>query len=192
MRSNRFLGAILILLGCHQALADDDFTKEIVKSTPLTQSLYMLEGAGGNFTALIGQDGTFLVDDDFAPMAEKLLNKLKELKGASPRYIVNTHFHFDHTGSLAGYAKNVKRVIDQISDDYKIVPGHGPLSKKVELEKYQRMILASIETVRKGIKAGRTLEQIQKTGLAAEWESFSHGYLTTDRWLALVYDNLKN
>lgn len=46
MRSTRFLGAILILLGCHQVLADDDFTKEIVKSTPLTQSLYMLEGVG--------------------------------------------------------------------------------------------------------------------------------------------------
>jgi glyoxylase-like metal-dependent hydrolase (beta-lactamase superfamily II) len=101
-------------------------------------------------------------------------------------------FHPEHKGGLEGYAKNVKRVIDQISDDYKIVPGHGPLSNKAELEKYHRMILASIETVRRGIKAGRTLEQVQKAGLATEWESFSHGYLTTDRWLALVYDNLKN
>ena len=50
-------------------------------------------------TALIGGGGVFLVDvDDFAPMADKLLAKLKELKGSSPRYIVNTHFHYDHTG----------------------------------------------------------------------------------------------
>ncbi|HWU43397.1 MAG TPA: hypothetical protein VN132_08165, partial [Bdellovibrio sp.] len=89
------------------------------------------------------------------------------------------------------YAKNVKRVLDQISDDYKIVSGHGPLSGKADLEKYYRMILASIATVRKGIKAGQTLEQIQKTGLAPEWEPFSHGYLTTDGWLALVYKSLK-
>lgn len=53
------------------------------------------------------------------------------------------------------------------------------------------MILASVATVKKGVKAGRSLEQIQKTDLGSEWESFSHGYLTTDKWLALVYKNLK-
>ncbi len=87
-----------IVLGSQFGLADDDFSKEVVKSTPLTSSLHMLEGAGGNITALIGSDGVFLVDDDFAQMADKLLIKLKELKGASPRFIVNTHFHYDHTG----------------------------------------------------------------------------------------------
>lgn len=100
-------------------------------------------------------------------------------------------FHPEHKGSLKGYANNVKKVLDQISDDYKIVSGHGPLSGKADLEKYHRMIRASIETVRKGIKAGRTLDQIKKVGLAPDWESFSHGYLSTDRWIGLVYENLK-
>lgn len=58
----------------------------------------MVEGAGGNITASIGSDGVLLVDDDFAQMADKLLAKLKELKGSTPRYILNTHFHYDHTG----------------------------------------------------------------------------------------------
>src|SRR5262245_61899821 len=80
------------------ARADDEFSKEVVKATPLTQSIYLLEGAGGNMTASIGADGTFLVDDDFAQMSEKLVAKLKELKGGSPRWIVNTHFHYDHSG----------------------------------------------------------------------------------------------
>src|SRR3954470_9423496 len=75
----------------------DDFPAA-VKATPLGGSLYFLEGGGGNMTASIGPDGVLLVDDDFAPMAEKIVAKLRELKGSSPRFIVNTHFHYDHTG----------------------------------------------------------------------------------------------
>src|SRR5262245_4032747 len=73
------------------ASADDDFSKEIFKATPLSATLYMLEGAGGNITASIGVDGVLLVDCDFAEMSEKLVAKLKELKGGSPRFIINTH-----------------------------------------------------------------------------------------------------
>src|SRR5689334_882608 len=78
--------------------SDDDYSKIEFKVTPLTKSIYMLEGAGGNITALIGPDATLLVDDDFAPMADKLVEKLEYLGGESPRYIFNTHFHYDHTG----------------------------------------------------------------------------------------------
>src|SRR5690242_1205881 len=92
------LCALAAILNFQPVMADDDFSNEVIKSTRLTPSLYMLEGAGGNMTALIGSDGVLLVDDDFAPMADKLVRKLKELKGNSPRYIVNTHFHYDHTG----------------------------------------------------------------------------------------------
>ena len=94
-----FAGA-LFLMGpsLTRAVADDDFSKEVVEATALTPSLYFLKGAGGNMTASIGRDGALLVDDDFAPMAEKILAKLKELKGGAPRFIVNTHFHYDHTG----------------------------------------------------------------------------------------------
>jgi glyoxylase-like metal-dependent hydrolase (beta-lactamase superfamily II) len=275
------------------ALGDDDFSKQIVKSRPLTKSIFMIEGAGGNITASIGADGVLLVDDDFAEMADKLLAKLKELRGASPRFIINTHFHYDHTGgnevfgktatiiatnevrerlssvqklwgedhsalsrtalpsltygdslslhvndedirvvhlknghtdgdsvvffdkskvvsigdlyfsgmypifhpehkgSIEGFVADIKSVLDQISSDTQIVPGHGPLGSKSDLERYYHMIQASVSIVQAGIKNGQTLEQIQKTGLPQEWESFSHGYLTTDRWLALVYKGLK-
>ena len=93
------LGFLLLALS---ASAEDDFSNEIVKATPLTTSitpsLFMLEGAGGNMTALTGPDGTFLVDSDFAPMAGKIEAKLKELGGSRPTMIANTHFHYDHTG----------------------------------------------------------------------------------------------
>ena len=89
---------IFLLLFLALAHADDDFSKEGERAIPLTSSLYQIEGAGGNITASIGADGVLLVDDDFSQMADKLLEKLKELKGGVPRFIVNTHFHYDHTG----------------------------------------------------------------------------------------------
>lgn len=267
--------------------------EEGFKSTPLAEPLFLLEGSGANITASIGPDGVFLVDSDFAPMAPKLLEKLKELGGASPRYLVNTHFHYDHTGgnevfgasatiiaasavrdrlqteqtlwkekhpplpkqawpvltfensltlhlngedikilhlpkghtdgdtvvffpkrkvaslgdlyfagmypifhpehegSLEGYIKNLELILAQIPSDTKIVPGHGNLSNRTELSDYTKMIKASLRTVRAGIKSGRSLEEIQKAGLPSNWDSYSGGYLTTDRWLALVYQALK-
>ena len=75
-----FICMLAATFNLQSAIADDDFSKEVVKSTPLAPSLYMLEGAGGNITALIGPDGVLLVDDDFAQTADKLVAKLKELK----------------------------------------------------------------------------------------------------------------
>ena len=94
-----WLFLVILTTGCsHPSLSDDDFSKEVVRATPISSSLFFLEGAGGNMTALIGPGGTFLVDDDFEPMADKILSKLRELGGGAPRFIVNTHFHYDHTG----------------------------------------------------------------------------------------------
>lgn len=78
--------------------AEDDFAQEVIKSTPLTKNLFMLEGAGGNMTALLGADGVLLVDADFAPMAPKIIGELQKLGGQSPRFLINTHFHYDHSG----------------------------------------------------------------------------------------------
>ena len=104
MNKSNLLCAFATVL-CVLAFAEDDYSKENFKATRLSPSLYSLEGAGGNITASIGADGVFLVDDDFAPMADKLLAKLKELKGGSPRVIVNTHFHYDHTGGNEVFGK---------------------------------------------------------------------------------------
>ena len=70
----------------------------------------MLEGAGGNITALTGNDGVLLVDDDdFAQMAPKINAKLNELKAGAVRYIINMHFHYDHTGGneVFGYTATI-------------------------------------------------------------------------------------
>src|SRR5687767_15925222 len=58
----------------------------------------MLEGAGGNIAASVGEDGIVIVDDQFAPLADKIRAALKGLTSKPLRFIINTHYHFDHTG----------------------------------------------------------------------------------------------
>src|SRR5687767_9844739 len=58
----------------------------------------MLEGAGGNIAASVGEDGIVIVDDQFAPLADKIRAALKGITTKPLRFIINTHYHFDHTG----------------------------------------------------------------------------------------------
>ena len=66
----------------------------------------MLQGRGGNIGALVGQDGILLVDDDYKAVSEKLAAALKELGSSSPRYILNTHWHGDHTEGNEFFGKS--------------------------------------------------------------------------------------
>ena len=76
------------------AIADDD----AIAVTQVTENIYMLSGRGGNLGALIGDDGTFLIDDQYAAEAPKILEALASIGGDSPEFLINTHYHGDHTG----------------------------------------------------------------------------------------------
>ncbi|GJL82649.1 MAG: cyclase [marine bacterium B5-7] len=69
-----------------------------IEHVAITDSIHMLTGDGGNIGVLIGDDGTFMIDDKFAPLTEEIVNQVKALGGETPRFIINTHFHGDHTG----------------------------------------------------------------------------------------------
>jgi cyclase len=58
----------------------------------------MLVGQGGNIGVFMGEDGTFLIDDQFAPLTEKILAAIESVGGDHPRFLINTHYHGDHTG----------------------------------------------------------------------------------------------
>ena len=66
--------------------------------TTLTENLHMLSGNGGNIGLMTGPDGTFLIDDQMAPVGPLLKETIKMLGGEQPRFLLNTHYHFDHTG----------------------------------------------------------------------------------------------
>src|SRR2546427_7016861 len=77
-----------------------DWSKVKIKATKVSGNIYMLEGQGGNIAASVGEDGIVIVDDQFAPLADKIQAALKELKITDKpvRFVINTHYHGDHTG----------------------------------------------------------------------------------------------
>ena len=91
------VAAIAVLL-CIAAWAQRDYARIEIKTTHVAGNIYMLEGAGGNIGVSVGPDGILLVDDQFAPLAEKIRTALKELGDGPLKFLLNTHFHGDHTG----------------------------------------------------------------------------------------------
>ena len=75
-----------------------DFSKVEIKVTKVAGNVYMLEGAGGNIAASVGDDGIVIVDDQFAPLADKIRAALKGITTKPLRFVINTHYHGDHTG----------------------------------------------------------------------------------------------
>lgn len=101
---------ILMILGvCSGALAaaqGQDFDKVQMKVTKVAGNVYMLEGAGGNIGASVGEDGIVIVDDQFAPLADKIRAALRGITDKPVRFVINTHYHGDHTGGNAIFQKD--------------------------------------------------------------------------------------
>ena len=85
------------------AMAQTDYSKVEIKATKVAGNVYMLEGAGGNIGVSVGSDGILIVDDQFAPLADKIRAALKGLNQGKLRFILNTHWHGDHTGGNVAF-----------------------------------------------------------------------------------------
>jgi cyclase len=270
-----------------------DFSKVEIKATKVAGSVYMLEGAGGNIGVSVGADGILIVDDQFAPLAEKIRAALKSLGDGKLKFVLNTHWHGDHTGGNAQFgpeapiiahdnvrkrlaseqkifgskvpaaprealpvitfgdsltvhfnneeiraihfpnghtdgdsvifftgsnvvhmgddffagrfpfvdlenggnvvslARNVGEIINRLPAGVKIIPGHGPLSTADDLRLYHRMLLETIDVVRKQAASGKTLEQIKAQGLPEAWKDWGTGFIKTDQWIELIYKSLE-
>ena len=92
-----------------------DWSKITVKTTDLGHRTYMLEGAGGNVTVAVGDDGIIMVDGQFAPMHDKLKAAIAAISPLPIKYLVNTHHHGDHTGGNAGFAADGAIVVAHIN-----------------------------------------------------------------------------
>jgi glyoxylase-like metal-dependent hydrolase (beta-lactamase superfamily II) len=276
------------------AFSQQDFSKVEVTATKVNGNVYMLQGSGGNIGVSVGPDGILIVDDQFAPLADKIRAALKTLGEGKLRFILNTHWHGDHTGgnvafgpeapiiahdnvrkrmsteqkseffksttpaspkealpvitfdqsvgihfngeeiraihfphghtdgdsviffsssnvvhlgddffagsfpyvdfehggSVEGLAKNIAELIPKIPAGAKLIPGHGPISTIDDLKTYHHMLLTTTDIVRKKIAAKKTLDEIKKEGLPAEWNSWGAGFIKTEMWLELVYLSL--
>jgi len=288
-----FLALILFYVSSATSLAQD-FSKVEIKTIKVAGNVYMLQGAGGNIGVSVGPDGILIVDDQYAPLADKIKAALKKLGDGKLKFILNTHYHGDHTGSnpifgqdapiisqtnarkrltaeqtskffgwkfppmvkeglpvitfdqsvsvffngeeikvihfphghtdgdsvvfftgsnvvhmgddffqgrfpvvdlenggdVEGMAKNVGEIISKLPADVKIIPGHGALSDLEGLKSFHRMLVETTATVRKKMKAHKTLAQIKAEGLPDEWKPWGAGYIKTEMWLELVYTSL--
>jgi glyoxylase-like metal-dependent hydrolase (beta-lactamase superfamily II) len=80
-----------------------DFSKVQIKATKVAGNVYMLEGSGGNIGVSVGDDGLLIVDDQFAPLADKIRAALKGIADKKLHFILNTHWHGDHTGGNVAF-----------------------------------------------------------------------------------------
>jgi cyclase len=294
-RSSRSMlaAAVVAVLATPVAAQQQDFSKVEIKTTKIAGNVYMLEGAGGNIGVTAGPDGLLIVDDQFAPLADKIKAALAAIGQGDLEYVLNTHWHGDHTGSnpvfgleavivahdnvrqrlsteqavrgqkvppmaaaglpvitfgesltihfngeairaihapaghtdgdsfiyfptakvvhlgdhffngafpfvdlgsggsVQGMAKNIAMAIETFPEDVKFIPGHGALGTRADLQKFHRMLVESMATVEAGIKAGKSLEDLQKGGLDAEWKDWGSGFIPTAFWIQTVYDSLK-
>jgi glyoxylase-like metal-dependent hydrolase (beta-lactamase superfamily II) len=109
-----FFLVLLLPIGAIAA-QDQDFSKVQMKVTKISGNIYMLEGAGGNIAASVGEDGIVIVDDEFAPLADKIQAALKNLSITDKpvRFVINTHYHGDHTGGNVPFNNAGSTIIAQ-------------------------------------------------------------------------------
>jgi cyclase len=100
-----YAGALLfVCLMAGSVGAQQDFSKVEIKVTKVAGSVYMLQGTGGNIGVSVGADGILIVDDQFAPLADKIRAALKTLGEGKLKFVLNTHWHGDHTGGNAKFS----------------------------------------------------------------------------------------
>ncbi len=107
--------ACLLLPALAFAQQPQDFSKVEIKVTKVSGNVYMLEGAGGNIAASVGDDGILIVDTEYAPLADKIRAALKNIgiTDKPVRFVVNTHYHGDHTDGNAAFGAAGATIIAQ-------------------------------------------------------------------------------
>lgn len=110
MTLNRKTAAIITLLGLAWLLppasfAQQDFSNVEIVAHHVAGSVYYLQGAGGNIGLSVGEDGVVMIDDQYAPLTDKILTAIRQINDGEIRFVINTHVHGDHTGGNENLGK---------------------------------------------------------------------------------------
>ncbi len=87
------------------ASAQEDFSKVEIRTEKLADTVYMMTGSGGNLGVSVGEDAVFVIDDQFAPLTAKIQAAIANLTSKPVKFVLNTHWHFDHTGGNENLGK---------------------------------------------------------------------------------------
>jgi cyclase len=101
----RTTSALFALLVYPALAAAQNFANIQIRTIPVTESIYMLQGSGGNIAVSIGDDGTFIVDDQFAPLTDKIVAAIAELTDNPVDFVVNSHWHYDHSDGNENFGR---------------------------------------------------------------------------------------
>lgn len=115
--------AISALL-CGGAVAQQpDFDAVQIETLHVSGNIYMLVGAGGNIAVSVGEDGVFIVDDEFAPLTDKIVRAIRMLSDGPIRFLVNTHSHGDHVGGNENLARMGALIVSHDNTRSKMATG---------------------------------------------------------------------
>jgi glyoxylase-like metal-dependent hydrolase (beta-lactamase superfamily II) len=107
---------------------DRDFESVNIVVRPIRGGIHMLTGSGGNMAVSAGEDGGFLVDDQYAPLTEKIAAAIREIRDEPVRFVVNTHWHGDHTGGN-----------ENLGEAGAVIVAHGNVRQRLSVEQLQKM-----------------------------------------------------
>lgn len=96
----------------------------------------------------------------------------------------------EHGGNVLRMAENIAAILPLLDENTRIIPGHGPLATKADLEAFHAMLLGTTEEVRAMKAEGMNLGQIQLKGLSSRWDAWAGGFLPTRVWIGIVYASL--
>lgn len=100
-----------------------DFSKVEIKTTDLGDGVYMLEGQGGNITVATAKDGIIMVDGEYAPLHDKIKAAIAQVSNQPVKWLIDTHFHGDHTGGNAPFAKDGAAIVAHLNVKTRLAAG---------------------------------------------------------------------
>lgn len=90
--------SVCMLFLSYSSTYSQEYDKVEISTIKLSENIYMLQGAGGNIGVCVGDDGVFIIDDQFAPLTAKIKSAIAKLSSKKVRFVINTHWHHDHVG----------------------------------------------------------------------------------------------
>jgi glyoxylase-like metal-dependent hydrolase (beta-lactamase superfamily II) len=115
-------------LGAAPMAAAQSFDNVQIVTESVGPGVYMLTGQGGNLGLLVGQDGAVLIDDQFAPLTEKITAAVAKVSEKPVRFVINTHWHGDHTGGNENLGKAGA-----------VIVAHGKVRERMSTEQVQAL-----------------------------------------------------
>jgi glyoxylase-like metal-dependent hydrolase (beta-lactamase superfamily II) len=104
---------VIFLFISFGAIAQQNFDTVRIRPVKISEHIYMLKGSGGNIGLITGKDGNLIIDNQFAPLSEKIKAAVQSLDQGSIKYLINTHLHGDHTGGNENFRKEGVTIIAQ-------------------------------------------------------------------------------